>query len=114
MHGLSGRVRRSPRSALPCPADGLPGVRPEAAGHRLTGQRASPDDPLALIGARLREGKIIAVKGLGGYHLACDALQDKAVRELRCRKHRDAKPLGIMIQDLDTARRLCRHQCRRG
>lgn len=71
------------------------------------GNEVLPDDPLALISARLREGKIVAVKGLGGYHLACDALQDEAVRELRRRKHREAMPLGIMVQDLDTARRLC-------
>jgi hydrogenase maturation protein HypF len=54
------------------------------------------DDPLAFLGARLQEGKIVAVKGLGGYHLSCDALQDEVVRELRRRKHREAKPLAIM------------------
>jgi hydrogenase maturation protein HypF len=55
----------------------------------------------------LREGKIIAIKGLGGYHLACDGLQDDVVWRLRQRKQREAKPLAIMVQDLDTARRLC-------
>jgi hydrogenase maturation protein HypF len=64
-------------------------------------------DPLAFISARLRDGKIIAVKGLGGYHLACDGLQDDVVRRLRQRKQREAKPLAVMVQDLDTARRLC-------
>lgn len=65
------------------------------------------DDPLAFIGARLQEGKIVAIKGLGGYHLACDALQNEVVRELRRRKHREAKPLAIMVSDLDTVGRLC-------
>jgi hydrogenase maturation protein HypF len=65
------------------------------------------DEPVALVGLRLQEGRIVAVKGLGGYHLACDALRDDVVRELRQRKHREAKPLAIMVQDLATARRLC-------
>jgi hydrogenase maturation protein HypF len=64
-------------------------------------------DPLAFIGARLQEGNIIAIKGLGGYHLACDGLQDAVVRRLRQRKQREAKPLAVMVQDLATARRLC-------
>jgi hydrogenase maturation protein HypF len=65
------------------------------------------DDPLAFVGARLQEGKIVAIKGLGGYHLACDAQRDDVVRELRLRKHREAKPLAVMVRDLDTARDLC-------
>ncbi len=65
------------------------------------------DDPVAWAALRLQEGRIVAVKGLGGYHLACDALRDEIVRELRQRKHREAKPLAVMVADLDTARRLC-------
>jgi hydrogenase maturation protein HypF len=59
------------------------------------------------IGVRLQEGKIVAVKGLGGYHLSCDALRNDVVRELRRRKQREAKPLAVMVQNLDTAWRLC-------
>ena len=88
----------------PSPAQGA------ALGSRVTDSQGSEicgADPLAFISARLREGKIIAVKGLGGYHLACDGLQDDVVRRLRQRKQREAKPLAVMVQDLDTARRLC-------
>jgi hydrogenase maturation protein HypF len=52
-------------------------------------------------------GAILAVKGLGGYHLACDALNNETVRRLRQRKHREAKPFALMVPDLETARKLC-------
>ncbi|HEX9867494.1 MAG TPA: carbamoyltransferase HypF [Candidatus Tectomicrobia bacterium] len=71
------------------------------------GAEICEDDPLAFIGARVQEGNIIAVKGLGGYHLACDGLQADVVRRLRQRKQREAKPLAVMVQNLDAARRLC-------
>ncbi len=52
----------------------------------------------------LREGQIVAVKGLGGFHLACDADDGAAVRRLRQRKHREAKPLAVMAPDMETIR----------
>jgi len=55
----------------------------------------------------LQEGKIVAVKGLGGYHVACDATNDEAVRELRRRKGRAGKPFAVMMPDLATAERYC-------
>jgi hydrogenase maturation protein HypF len=52
-------------------------------------------------------GAIVAIKGIGGYHLACDAHHDEAVRTLRRRKVREDKPFAVMCATLDTARALC-------
>jgi hydrogenase maturation protein HypF len=64
-------------------------------------------DPIATAAQQLAAGAILAIKGLGGYHLACDALNDETVRRLRQRKHREAKPFALMVPDLETVRRLC-------
>jgi hydrogenase maturation protein HypF len=61
-------------------------------------------DPIAAVQAALSKGEIVAVKGLGGFHLAVDAGQDGAVRRLRARKHREEKPLAIMAKDLPAIR----------
>jgi hydrogenase maturation protein HypF len=71
------------------------------------GVLAKAGDALGSAVALLLDGRILAVKGLGGYHLACDATDATAVAELRRRKQRDDKPFAVMVPDLDTARRLC-------
>ncbi len=58
-------------------------------------------DPIALAVEMLKAGKIIALKGLGGFHLMCDATSDNAVSALRLRKHRKAKPLAVMFRSLE-------------
>jgi hydrogenase maturation protein HypF len=69
--------------------------------------RMLPGDPLAGTVEALRAGLVVAVKGLGGYHLAADATSAAAVGALRERKHREDKPFAIMVADLAAARRLC-------
>ncbi|WP_445779145.1 carbamoyltransferase HypF, partial [Shewanella sp.] len=63
-------------------------------------------DPLTLTAQLIKQGAIVAIKGLGGFHLVCDATNDQAVRQLRLRKQRPAKPLAIMARDLNQAQ-LC-------
>lgn len=96
------RDRRFHAQPTACPACG-----PRLRVTDFQGNEVPVADPIAFVGARLQEGRIVAVKGLGGYHLSCDTLQDEVVRELRRRKHREAKALAIMVPDLDTVRRLC-------
>ncbi|RQD75505.1 MAG: carbamoyltransferase HypF [Candidatus Syntrophonatronum acetioxidans] len=55
----------------------------------------------------LRQGKVFAVKSLGGFHLACDALNIQALNILRKRKNRPFKPFAVMIKDLETVRKYC-------
>lgn len=77
-----------------------PNACPEC-GPRLSlldgaGRHTAIADPLTAAIELLRQGRIVAVKGIGGYHLAVDATNDAAVRELRRRKHRDEKPFALM------------------
>ena len=62
---------------------------------------------MAAARALLKNGGILAVKGLGGYHLACDATNAKAVNELKERKHRSKKPLAVMAFELKTIEKFC-------
>jgi hydrogenase maturation protein HypF len=88
------RDRRFHAQPNACPACG-PSVR-------LVGDAVEPAlDAIAGAAALLRQGAIVAVKGLGGYHLACRADDEDAVAALRARKHREDKPFALMAPSLD-------------
>jgi len=67
---------------------------------------ATGDAALHLAATALLDGEIVAVKGLGGYHLACRADDEQAVARLRARKHREDRPFALMARDVATARTL--------
>lgn len=71
-----------------------------------SGREIETADPIGFAGRSLRAQFIVAVKGLGGFHLACDATSEIAVQRLRERKHREAKPLAVMVRDLAEAERV--------
>ncbi len=74
---------------------------------RLVGGALHPGvDTVAATAAMLRAGAIVAIKGLGGYHLACRADDEQAVATLRGRKHREDKPFALMAADVEMAREL--------
>ena len=72
-----------------------------------SGAPVPADDPVALCVNRLAAGEIIAIKGIGGFHLSVDATNEAAVMHLRERKHRYGKPVAIMVRDLVAAREIC-------
>lgn len=82
-----------------------------ACGPRLRFERdgvEAPGEPIAAAARLLRDGGVLAVKGLGGYHLAVLAADEAATAELRRRKRREEKPFALMVADLAQARSLCR------
>jgi hydrogenase maturation protein HypF len=109
LRDLSGKPLGSVTSA----GKGQPGddlvAGPALAGSPGAARReaAQPGSPLAAAAAMLRQGQILAVKGLGGYHLAADAANEEAVAALRARKHREDKPFAIMAASVAAARQLC-------
>lgn len=74
---------------------------------RDTAGREGTGDPIAEAAALLREGRVLAIKGIGGHHLAVLAADEQATALLRKRKHREDKPFAVMVSDVDTARILC-------
>ena len=80
-----------------------------AADRVMTSPTSTPegDDPIEGAAALLRAGAIVAVKGIGGYHLAVRAADESAVARLRARKHREDKPFAVLVANLAAARALC-------
>ena len=99
--------RRFHAQPVCCPACG-PRLRLLAGdGTELSGPDGVTDGALAGAVAALAAGRVLAVKGLGGYHLAVDAASEHAAALLRDRKHREDKPFAVMAADLAAARALC-------
>jgi hydrogenase maturation protein HypF len=93
--------RRFHAQPVCCPACG-PRLRLlDAGGAEL------PGEPLAAAAALLTGGAVVAVKGLGGFHVAALATDASATALLRSRKHREDKPFAVMVADLETAHQLC-------
>ena len=67
----------------------------------------SATEPLELFAQDIRSGRIGAMKGLGGYHLICDATNESVVAEMRRRKHRDERPFALMVRTIREAEMLC-------
>ncbi|MCR9138154.1 MAG: carbamoyltransferase HypF [Alphaproteobacteria bacterium] len=94
--------RRFHAQPIACPACG------PRLWFEMAGQPDSVDDPIAVAAEHMRTGKIIAIKGLGGFQIAADAANEAAVADLRHRKHRPRKPLALMARDIEQIRRHCR------
>jgi hydrogenase maturation protein HypF len=93
------------------PADRRFHAQPNACpdcGPRVRLHPRSPGDPIAAAAHALAAGAIVAVKGIGGFHLACRADDEAAVAALRARKHREDRPFALMVRDVDAARALVR------
>ena len=71
------------------------------------GQEITSKDPIKDIAKEIKNGKIVAIKGIGGFHLACDAKNKEVINELRKRKKRPRKPLAVMMRDVETAKKYC-------
>jgi hydrogenase maturation protein HypF len=95
--------RRFHAQPVACP---VCGPRVELRG--ADGESVPSGDAVAEVRRLLQTGSIIAVKGLGGYHLACDAENAGAVEELRSRKTREDKPFALMAGEVGTVERFCR------
>lgn len=91
------RDRRFHAQPIACPTCG-----PKVWLH-IPNEFVADGDPIAQCAALLLAGKIVALKGLGGFHLACDATNESAVSALRKRKYRYGKPLAIMVADAEVA-----------
>lgn len=79
----------------------------DSRGTRLDPSATGDRDAIASASRLLAEGRILAIKGIGGFHLACDATNPDAVAELRRRKRRFGKPFALMARDLDIIRAYC-------
>ena len=71
------------------------------------GQEITSKDPIKDIAKEIKNGKIVAIKGIGGFHLTCDAKNKEVINELRKRKKRLRKPLAVMMRGIETVKKYC-------
>ncbi|MGH2732434.1 MAG: carbamoyltransferase HypF [Actinomycetota bacterium] len=98
--------RRFHAQPIACPACG-PQLRLLSPATLPPAQATGPSEAIDRCAALLAEGRIVAIKGLGGYHLACDAANQEAVAGLRRRKVREDKPFALMASDPEVIRGIC-------
>ncbi len=96
------RSRRFHAQPIACPRCG-----PRLSALDGNGNSIVAEDPLAVFVDAIRAGGIGAIKGIGGYHLVCDAHNVAAVNELRRRKQRDEKPFAVMVGSISAAQAIC-------
>ncbi len=94
--------RRFHAQAITCPKCG-----PKLSLLDQEGSVVESSDPISDFAVAIGQGRIGAMKGIGGFHLVCDAANDVAVEMLRCRKHRDEKPFAVMMGDVNSVKRSC-------
>ena len=90
--------RRFHAEATACPVCG-----PQLVLTAADGEPVVTDQPLAELAARIHQGQIVAIKGIGGFHIVCDASNSSAVSLLRRRKQRPHKPFAVMVRDVSMA-----------
>ena len=74
----------------------------------VLGRQEKGPEAIRYIRQVIKDGGIVAIKGIGGFHLCCDAAKEETVRKLRERKNRPRKPFAVMMKDMETVRRECR------
>jgi hydrogenase maturation protein HypF len=94
-------VRRFHGQGISCPRCG-----PKTYVYSCDGKRIYVEDPVKFIAEKIVEGKIVAIKGVGGYHIACLASDDNVVLELRIRKKRPYQPFALMAKDFDVVEKI--------
>jgi len=95
--------RRHHAQPICCPDCGPTVTLHNQSGEALAENQSAITQTIDLI----KQGNIVAIKGIGGFHLACDAYQERAVDRLRLQKKRPQKPLAVMVKSLEAARDLC-------
>lgn len=95
--------RRFHAQPIACPNCG-----PQIWFQDINGNKVDGESGLEAARAILKKGKILAIKGLGGFHLACDALNQRSLTTLRMRKKRFEKPFAVMAFDINTVEKYCR------